>query len=195
MQNFVPALLRLTARPRYWRIAVILPGRILWRTYSRVEYPTPDEAVLRCLAGLLFPDVLMAALKPGVHTPPSSDEEKSGDDKHHDANKTQGAITHEHPRSDFKKLIHKLLLAPEAACSFDDAAAESQSKFSRSEGQVHDSALHYDPSNRYHPAIVDTQIMTPSMTYSFPAAYSHRQTSALKKATTDTPNHSAGSQP
>lgn len=150
MQNFVPALLRLTARPRYWRIAVILPGHILWRTYSRVEYPTPDDAVLRCLAGLLFPDVSMAALKPGVHTPPSSDEEKSGDDKHHDANKTQGAITHEHPRSDFKKLIHKLLLAPEAACSFDDAAAESQSKFSRSEGQVHDSALHYDPSNRYH---------------------------------------------
>lgn len=44
-------------------------------------------------------------------------------------------------------------------------------------------------------AIVDTQIMTPSMTYSFPAAYSHRQTSALKKATTDTPNHSTGSQP
>ncbi|WP_303171913.1 hypothetical protein [uncultured Desulfovibrio sp.] len=127
-------LLRLTSRP----------------TYSRVEYSTPDEAVLRCLAGLLFPDVSMAALKPGVHTPPSSDEEKSGDDKHHDANKTQGAITHEHPRSDFKKLIHKLLLPPEAACSFDDAAAESQSKFSRSEGQVHDSALHYDPSNRYH---------------------------------------------
>lgn len=150
MQNFVPALLRLTSRPTYWRIAVILPGRILWRTYSRVEYPTPDDAVRRCLAGLLFPDVSMAALKPGVHTPPSSDEEKSGDDKHHDANKTQGAITHEHPRSDFKKLIHKLLLPPEAACSFDDAAAESQSKFSRSEGQVHDSALHYDPSNRYH---------------------------------------------
>lgn len=55
MQNFVPALLRLTARPRYWRIAVILPGHILWRTYSRVEYPTPDDAVLRCLAGLVQP--------------------------------------------------------------------------------------------------------------------------------------------
>lgn len=55
MQNFVPALLRLTARPRYWRIAVILPGHILWRTYSRVEYPTPDDAVLRCLAGLVLP--------------------------------------------------------------------------------------------------------------------------------------------
>lgn len=53
MQNFVPALLRLSIRPTYWRIAVILPGRILWRTYSRVEYPTPDEAVLRCLAGLV----------------------------------------------------------------------------------------------------------------------------------------------
>lgn len=141
-------LLRLTSRPTYWRIAVILPGRILWRTYSREEYPTPDDAVRRCLAGLLFPDVSMAALKPGVHTPPSSDEEKSGDDKHHDANKTQGAITHEYPRSDFKKLIHKLLLAPDAAYSFDDAAAESQSKFSRSEGQVHDSAFHYDPNKR-----------------------------------------------
>lgn len=55
MQNSVPALLRLTARPRYWRIAVILPGRILWRTYSREEYPTPDDAVRRCLAGLFFP--------------------------------------------------------------------------------------------------------------------------------------------
>lgn len=53
MQNFVPALLRLSARPHYWRIAVILPGRILWRTYSRVEYPTPDDAVRRCLAGLV----------------------------------------------------------------------------------------------------------------------------------------------
>lgn len=52
MQNSVPALLRLTALPRYWRIAVILPGRILWRTYSREEYPTPDDAVRRCLAGL-----------------------------------------------------------------------------------------------------------------------------------------------
>ena len=48
-------LLRLSARPHYWRIAVILPGRILWRTYSRVEYPTPDDAVLRCLAGLSLP--------------------------------------------------------------------------------------------------------------------------------------------
>ena len=45
-------LLRLSARPRYWRIAVILPGRILWRTYSREEYPRPDDAVRRCLAGL-----------------------------------------------------------------------------------------------------------------------------------------------
>ena len=111
MQNSVPALLRLTARPRYWRIAVILPGRILWRTYSREEYPRPDDAVRRCLAGLLFPDVSMTALKPGVHTPPSPDEEESGDDKHYDADKTQGAITNEYPRSDFKKLIHDLLLS------------------------------------------------------------------------------------
>lgn len=48
-------LLRLSARPRYWRIAVILPGRILWRTYSREKYPTPDDAVRRCLAGLFLP--------------------------------------------------------------------------------------------------------------------------------------------
>ena len=48
----VNILLRLTARPTYWRIAVILPGRILWRTYSRETYPTPDDAVWRCLAGL-----------------------------------------------------------------------------------------------------------------------------------------------
>lgn len=46
------ALLRLTARPHYWRIAVIFPDRILWRTYSRGEYPTPEDAVARCLAGL-----------------------------------------------------------------------------------------------------------------------------------------------
>lgn len=55
MEISAPALLRLTARPRYWRIAVILPGRILWRTYSRVEYPTPDNAVRRCLAELTLP--------------------------------------------------------------------------------------------------------------------------------------------
>lgn len=55
MQNFVPALLRLSIRPAYWRIAVILPGRILWRTYSREEYPTPDDAVARCLARLKEP--------------------------------------------------------------------------------------------------------------------------------------------
>lgn len=55
MQNFVAALLRLTSRPTYWRIAVILPGHILWRTYSRVEYPTPDDVVRRCLAGLSLP--------------------------------------------------------------------------------------------------------------------------------------------
>lgn len=55
MQNFVPALLRLSIRPTYWRIAVILPGRILWRTYSREEYPMPDDAVRRCLAGLSLP--------------------------------------------------------------------------------------------------------------------------------------------
>lgn len=55
MEISAPALLRLTARPRYWRIAVILPGRILWRTYSRAEYSTPDDAVRRCLAGLVLP--------------------------------------------------------------------------------------------------------------------------------------------
>ena len=53
MQNLVPVLLRLSSRPTYWRIAVILPGRILWRTYSLEEYPTPDDAVRRCLAGLV----------------------------------------------------------------------------------------------------------------------------------------------
>lgn len=143
-------LLRLSVRPRYWRIAVILPGSILWRTYSREEYPTPDDAVRRCLAGLLFPDVSMAALKPGVHTSPSPDEKESENDKHYDADKTQGAITNEHPRSDFKKLIHKLLLAPEADCTFDDAVAENQGESNRSEGQIHDSASHYDPSNRYY---------------------------------------------
>ena len=55
MQNSVPALLHLTARPRYWRIAVILPGHILWRTYSREAYPEPEAALRRCLAGLALP--------------------------------------------------------------------------------------------------------------------------------------------
>ena len=102
-------LLRLTSRPTYWRIAVILPGRILWRTYSRVEYPTPDDAVRRCLAGLC------------------------------------GRQDHsQHKRQDRAK-YH-----PKPVVSHADAAAEDQGESNRSEGQVHDSALHYDPSNRYH---------------------------------------------
>lgn len=52
MKNSVPALLRLTPRGPLWRVAVILPGRILWRCYSRAEYPEPDDAARRCLAGL-----------------------------------------------------------------------------------------------------------------------------------------------
>lgn len=52
MRNSVSVLLRLTARPMYWRIAVILPGRILWRTYSREAYPEPEAALRRCLERL-----------------------------------------------------------------------------------------------------------------------------------------------
>lgn len=44
-------------------------------------------------------------------------------------------------------------------------------------------------------AIVETQMMTVSIFYPLPAAYSHRQTSIPKNATADTPNHSTGSQP
>lgn len=48
----VSVLLRLTIRPAYWRIAIILPGRILWRTYRREAYPEPEAALRRCLEGL-----------------------------------------------------------------------------------------------------------------------------------------------
>lgn len=44
-------------------------------------------------------------------------------------------------------------------------------------------------------AIVETQMMTVSIFYPLPAAYSHRQTSIPKNAATDTPNHATGSQP
>lgn len=44
-------------------------------------------------------------------------------------------------------------------------------------------------------AIVETQMMTVSIFYPLPAAYSHRQTNAPKNAATDTANHSTGSQP
>ena len=40
-------------------------------------------------------------------------------------------------------------------------------------------------------AIVETQMMTVSIFYPLPAAYSHRQTNAPKNAATDTPNHSS----
>lgn len=48
-----PVLLRLTPRSAYWRVAVITPGRILWRTYSREAYPEADAVLERCLAGLV----------------------------------------------------------------------------------------------------------------------------------------------
>ena len=53
LPHAVPVLLRLTRHPAYWRVAVITPGRILWRTYSRESYPDVGAALTRCLAGLL----------------------------------------------------------------------------------------------------------------------------------------------
>ncbi|MBD5417338.1 MAG: hypothetical protein HDR50_06705 [Desulfovibrio sp.] len=49
----VPVLLRLTRRPAYWRVAVITPGRIRWRTYRREAYPDAEQVLRRCLAGLV----------------------------------------------------------------------------------------------------------------------------------------------
>ena len=54
LPHAVPVLLRLTERRAYWRVAVITPGRIRWRTYSREAYPEADAVLERCLAGL-FP--------------------------------------------------------------------------------------------------------------------------------------------
>ena len=54
MQKILPVLLRLTMRPTFWRVAVITPGRIRWRTYSRAAYPDAGAVLTRCLAGL-FP--------------------------------------------------------------------------------------------------------------------------------------------
>ena len=53
MQKIFPVLLRLTMRPTYWRVAVITPGRIRWRTYSREAYPNAEQVLRRCLAGLV----------------------------------------------------------------------------------------------------------------------------------------------
>ena len=53
MQKILPVLLRLTMRPAYWRVAVITPGGIRWRTYSREAYPDAGAVLERCLAGLV----------------------------------------------------------------------------------------------------------------------------------------------
>ena len=53
MQKIFPVLLRLTMRPAYWRVAVITPGRIRWRTYRRETYPDAEQVLRRCLAGLV----------------------------------------------------------------------------------------------------------------------------------------------
>ena len=53
LPHAVPVLLRLTRRPAYWRVAVITPGRIRWRTYRREAYPEADAVLRRCMAGLV----------------------------------------------------------------------------------------------------------------------------------------------
>ena len=50
MPNIDPAptfLIRTTLRPSYWRVAIVTPTGILWRTYSRDDYPTRESVITR----------------------------------------------------------------------------------------------------------------------------------------------------
>lgn len=52
LENPVSVLLRITPRREYWRVAVVLQDKILWRCYRKAEYPTPEAVTERCLQGL-----------------------------------------------------------------------------------------------------------------------------------------------
>ncbi len=160
----VNVLLRLTARPTYWRIAVILPGRILWRTYSRDEYPTPDDAVRRCLAGLAesshqqHEPCPRAAGQNRELTPAeghqSSPQSKTG----------QQHIENDHTervqREDRKFLLCRALSSRNPSANLKSRTAQTEKHHGDDQGRssvklvTHpcplNSASHYDPSNRDH---------------------------------------------
>jgi len=48
----VSVLIRVSSRDDLWRVAIILPDRILWRSYRRADYSTPEAVIERCLQGL-----------------------------------------------------------------------------------------------------------------------------------------------
>lgn len=174
MQNFVPALLRLTSRPTYWRIAVILQGRILWRTYSRVEYPTPDDAVRRCLAGLVG-----SSHQQHEPCPRAVGQNREFAPVEGHQSSPQCETGHQYIENDHAERVqgedHKIV------------SCRAQSGWSPSRIMTQATATII--------AIVETQMMTVSIFYPLPATYSHRQTSIPKNAATDTPNHATGSQP
>ena len=53
LPHAMPVLLRLSLRPAYWRVAVITPDGIFWRTYSRAAYPDAGAVLTRCMTGLV----------------------------------------------------------------------------------------------------------------------------------------------
>ena len=165
MQNPVPALLRLTARPTYWRIAVILPGRILWRTYSRETYLTPDDAVWRCLAGL-------AESSHQQHEPcpraAGQDRQFSTAEGHQSfpqcktgQQQVENGHTERVQREDRKFVLCRVLPSRDPSANPKSRTAQTEKHRSDNQGRssvklvthpcLLDSASHYDPDNRdYH---------------------------------------------
>ena len=45
--------LLITRRRAVWRVRILFRGSILWKSYRIAEYPTLEEAVRRCAAGLV----------------------------------------------------------------------------------------------------------------------------------------------
>lgn len=48
--------LLITRRRAVWRVRILFRGSILWKSYRIAEYPTLEEAVRRCTAGLVGRD-------------------------------------------------------------------------------------------------------------------------------------------
>lgn len=45
--------LLLTRRRDMWRVRILSGGVIRWKCYRAAEYPTPEDVVRRCMAGLV----------------------------------------------------------------------------------------------------------------------------------------------
>lgn len=48
--------LLITRRRAVWRVRILFRGSILWKSYRIAEYPTLEEVVRRCTAGLVGRD-------------------------------------------------------------------------------------------------------------------------------------------